>query len=499
MAFPAKLSDFDATFPAAFRYREVDGHWLLTNPAGQYVFLTDEQLEAFGRAELDPESELYRTLAEKNFIRTEVNIARMSEQIDFRKSFLDYGPNLHVVEVTLRCNQTCVYCHSSRARMDDTAKDMTPETAERVVDLIFKSTSPSITIEFQGGEPLANWPTLTHIVEYALKKNETACKSLSFSLVTNLSLMDEDKLEYLLRHRVQICTSIDGPQPLHDQQRRLAGGGAFDDAASWIGRINQAYEQEGLAPDVYHVEGLLTTTREALKYPKEIVDTYLGLGFRALFLRPVDPFGFAAQTRGQVWFSPEEYLDFYRHAVDYMIELNLAGKQILERYAAIFLTKILTGEDPNFLDLRSPCGAGIGQVAYSHDGQLFTCDEARMLHHMGDDFFCLGNVADTTYRQAMSHDTVRSLMIASNVDASADCAQCVYNPYCGICPLYNYATQGSLHGQLRTSSWCATMMGIQDYLFTKLRRADPKVLDVLDRWTTVRSRDHYLHVGGGSF
>ena len=40
-----------------------------------------------------------------------------------------------------------------------------------------------------------------------------------------------------------------------------------------------------------------------------------------------------------------------------MIELNKQGVEILERYAAIFLTKILSGDDPNFLDIRSPGGA----------------------------------------------------------------------------------------------------------------------------------------------
>ena len=48
--------------------------------------------------------------------------------------------------------------------------------------------------------------------------------------------------------------------------------------------------------------------------------------------------------------------------------------------------------DPNYLDIRSPCGAGIGQIAYSYDGKIYTCDEGRMLGGMGDDIFCIGNV-----------------------------------------------------------------------------------------------------------
>ena len=45
----------------------------------------------------------------------------MAERIRRKTRFLDYGPNLHICVVTLRCNETCVYCHASRADMDDNA------------------------------------------------------------------------------------------------------------------------------------------------------------------------------------------------------------------------------------------------------------------------------------------------------------------------------------------------------------------------------------------
>jgi radical SAM protein with 4Fe4S-binding SPASM domain len=173
--------------------------------------------------------------------------------------------------------------------------------------------------------------------------------------------------------------------------------------------------------------------------------------------------------------------------------------EILERFAAIFLTKILGGLDPNFLDIRSPCGAGIGQIAYNYDGKVFTCDEGRMLHEMGDSTFLLGDVSpsgDTTarsnYRDMMTHETVRALAIASNLDAQPDCVNCTYQPYCGVCPVHNHKTQGSIFGRMRESSLCAVHKGIQDYLFSKIGGGDPETLEILQRWTTVRDRTHFL-------
>jgi radical SAM protein with 4Fe4S-binding SPASM domain len=194
----------------------------------------------------------------------------------------------------------------------------------------------------------------------------------------------------------------------------------------------------------------------------------------------------AAYHRGK------EYMDFYRSSVEYMLELNKQGVQILERFAAIFLTKILGGEDPNFLDIRNPCGAGIGQVAYNYDGKIFTCDEGRMLHEMGDSTFLIGDVQTTSDRDLMGHETVRALAIASNLDAQPDCVNCTYQAYCGVCPVHNHKTQGTIFGRMRESTLCSVHKGIQDYLFEKIGSGDAETLEIFKKWTTVRDRTHFL-------
>ena len=62
----------------------------------------------------------------------------------------------------------------------------------------------------------------------------------------------------------------------HVKQRLLVGAKSHAVTVKWIKRISEAYAELGLDPTLYHVEALLTTTREALKLPREIVDTYVG-------------------------------------------------------------------------------------------------------------------------------------------------------------------------------------------------------------------------------
>jgi uncharacterized protein len=485
------LSELDRRGPAFFRFREVAGQVVVTNLEGDWLVLAPDDFLAFATGRLEPGSALHTRLAAHNFLQAEYDVPRAAEHVRLRKRFLHHGPNLHLLVVTLRCNETCVYCHASRADLDRVDTDMSRETAEKCVDLILQSTSPSVTIEFQGGEPLVNFPVVQHVVEYARDKNRARGKSLEFTMVSNLSLLDDAKLAWLVQNKVQICTSVDGPKAIHDKQRKLPSLSAYDAATGWIARINAEYAKMGLDPTLYHVEALLTTTRETLRHPRAIVDTYVDLGCRALFLRPVDPFGFAEKTRRVVEYPRAEYLAFYREAVDYMIELNLRGVEVLERYAAIFLTKILSGEDPNFLDIRSPGGAGIGQLAYNYDGKIFSSDEGRMLHEMGDSTFMLGDVRSSRYRDIVGHPTVRAMSLASNLDQQPDCVNCAYQPYCGTQPEHNHKTLGTMFGRMRESSMCAVHKGIQDYLFERLARGGEAV-DVLRRWTTIRPRDHFL-------
>ena len=147
------LRKASSRFPAPFRLRRLDDCYLLTNPGGDYIFLDEGELERFAEGDLQPDDELYERLRQGNFIARELDADRLVRQVSRRKGFLTQGPHLHIVIPTLRCNETCVYCHASRADMEDAATDMSPETAERAVDLALQSTSPDITIEFQGGEP----------------------------------------------------------------------------------------------------------------------------------------------------------------------------------------------------------------------------------------------------------------------------------------------------------------------------------------------------------
>ena len=484
---------FDADFSSLFRFKRFpSGKVLLTNDSGSWVFVSEEEFEQLVAGTLPDDTEVYRRLSERNFIRATFDLDAEATAYRRRYRYLLNGPILHIMVTTLRCNHTCVYCHASRVPVDDDQHDMSVETADQVLEKVFQTTSPSLTIEFQGGEPLLNWPVVQYVIERGIERAKEANKLVEFALVTNLSVMDDEKFDFLMQHNVQISTSLDGPEQLHNKNRPYTGSNSYAETVKWIHRINEAYVERGLDPNTYHVEALLTVTRHSLKQWKEIVDTYVELGFKTINLRPLNPFGFAKATAGRIAYSADEFITFYEKALAYIVELNKAGTELLERHAALFLTKILSPEDPNFLDLRSPCGAGVGQIAYNYDGTAFTCDEGRMVHQMGDDAFRIGHVEQMSYRDMIQSDAVRSTLIASEVDGLPGASSDVYRPFIGVCPVYNYAQQGSLAGNAATNERLRVDKAILGLLFTELAEGDIITLDIWGKWALRKERDLYF-------
>jgi len=279
-----------------FRFRHLGGQVLLTNYGGAYQLLSETEFGQLISGDLEAGGPLRSRLLESGFLQGGQGEEERIAQVAQRKAFLGLGPYLHVLIVSLRCNQACVYCHASRRPMDASEYDMSPEVAERAVQVAMQTPAPSITLEFQGGEPLANFDVVRHTVEKALELNATVRKTLAFSLVSNLSLMDDEKLAFILDHGIQVCTSLDGPEDLHNANRPLAHGNSHAETLRWMERINQGYVDRGLDPALYHVEALLTVTRQSLGRARDIVDEYVKRGLKAIFLRPLNPFGFAART-----------------------------------------------------------------------------------------------------------------------------------------------------------------------------------------------------------
>lgn len=462
-----------------FRFKPFWEDYLITNDIAKYAFLTKKEFGDFIMWKIT-EWEKYNELIEKKFIKDDKYENDMALAYAKKNEFLAYGPSLHIIVTTLRCNHKCQYCHAAVAPMTAKEMDMTKETAKKVVDTIFYTSNPSLTIEFQGWESLVNWDIVKYITEYAEIKAIHLKKNLSLALVTNLTLMDDEKLDYIIDHNIWVSTSIDWDEGVHNFNRTFKDWNSFNEVIYWIKKINERYKEEWIKQKV---GALLTVTKKTLPKYKEVIDTYVGLWLDWIFLRPLNPYWFAAADLEKLGYTMEEFVDFYKKSMDYILQLNKKWVNFRESLSSIYLSKILTDKDPNYLDERSPCGACIWQVAYNYDWKIYSCDEGRMLGRMWDDNFLMTEIKDSgeeTYKNMIESETTKIMVQASTLDWLPGYNESVYKPYIWVCPIHSYKTSWNIIPNYSKDHKKYLDYKVLDYLFENLRIEENK--KIFESW-----------------
>ena len=468
-----------------FQYKRWDRDtFLIVNECGDYNFIGYDDFSSFIGHKLSTDRSIFLDLKSKHFLAENdlpTAIELMANKYRTRKSFLRDFTSLHMLVVTLRCNQNCEYCQVSAETDQAYQFDMSVTVAEKIIDRIFEGPSNNIKIEFQGGEPTLNWPAVVASVEKAENLNRKYRKNLDFVICSNLTKIDKEKLHYLNSHNVSISTSLDGNQTEHNKNRIMRNNKD----------TYELFEQNlKTARDICgnnSVSALMTTTNANIDNFSGVVDEYIKLGFKGVFFRSLNPYGLAAENRSYLGYTIEKWLDSYSKALDYIIQINLSGTYFVEYFASLFLTRILTPFSTGFVDLQSPSGAGIAGAIYDFNGDVFPADEARMLARMGDDYFLMGNVFHNSFKEIFNGKKIREIILQSNVETLPMCASCVYQAYCGADPIRNYLETGDIVGQRPESEFCKKNMGVFDLLFEKLKNAKDEELDVFWSWITRRS------------
>jgi len=470
-----------------FRWGRIADKLLLTNDAGEWELVSESVFNDLLAGRILADHPRFLELQRKGFLLEGLDLDALAADVAQRTRHMRRGQYLHVVTLTRRGTPAAVNGQAAAA-----GDEMSAATAEQIVDLALQSRSPAISFEFQGhaGEPLFNFDVLRHLVEYAVSRNKQATgKALTFKLLTNFTGMTEEAAEWLIGSDVLIRTTFDGPASVHDWNRKWTRGSAHADVVHWIEYISRGYEKLGRDPSLWHVDTVTITTRRTIEVWREVIDEHVARKMPSVCLRPLDSGRFDTETWATIGYTAEEYIDFYRQALDYIVELNRSGVEITERLASIFSTKILSSEDPGIVDIQSPCGDGANQLAYDVDGRVFPCDEARVVDAMGDPIFELGHVGSLSGEDVVRHPTVRAIAAASLLDAQPMCADCWNKPFCGFSPVHNFVTQGDLFGQRPHCFQCKEHMAVSRRLFELLADdIDGAAAAILKRWVSTRSR-----------
>ena len=337
--------------PFNFKYLQNEKA-LIVNQVGEYLFLPLSKFNLFIEGKLTQDDKVYKELKASHFLTVEkekdLTLDMLATKLRTRKAFIADFTSLHMIVVTLRCNCLCKYCHASSVDFSSKKYDMNWDTAKKTIDMIFQTSSMDIKIEYQGGEPLLNWEVLKESVLYAEFLNKIAMKKLGFVICTNLMQVSKEQLEFCKKHNIEISSSLDGPKEIHDMNRqsRILDS-SYDAFIKNSKRVKEVLGKEGCSP-------LLTITNSNITRLKEVIDEYVKLGYNTIFLRALNPYGNAIKNKKEFGYSADEFIDAYKDALNYIIQLNRKGINFTECFTALFLSRILTPFSTGFVDLQSP-------------------------------------------------------------------------------------------------------------------------------------------------
>lgn len=455
-----------------------DGGSVAISPSGDYFFFSEAEAIALGKEKSGLSTQRTAELQSRFFL-TSATAGRGTARLlksrqEAKRATVSNGASLHIIVPTLQCAHSCQYCQVSRS-LDDHGHTISVEDLDAACEAVFLSPSPTLTVEFQGGDPLLRFDLLQRAIVRISERNKREGRAIRYVVASTLHQLTPEMCIFFGGHQVCLSTSIDGPAALHNKNRPTKGRDSYERTIAGVDLARQLIGH-------HSVSALMTTTRASLPHADLIVDEYVRLGLPEVFIRPLSSYGFAKRNQSTMAYDLGTFMEFYSRAFERVLWWNAQGVQIREVYASIIFNKILSTFDAGYVDLQSPTGAGTSVVAYNCDGYIYPSDEARMLAETGDVSLRMGTIEDAK-NVLLKSPLLGQLRDASAPGAIAGCDSCAYHRFCGPNPVDALAQHGSMFAPVHTTEHCQRHMALFDFMFTRLKNASEAEKDLFYRWS----------------
>lgn len=117
------------------------------------------------------------------------------------------------IQLGLKCNFHCKYCHQNQFRTSSQVTDFTPSRVDGFIDILKRNHVNVHSIALWGGEPLVYWKTLKRLIP----KLRELFPDILINFPTNGSLLDKEKVEFLEKYNIHFYISYDGKQTNRDE------------------------------------------------------------------------------------------------------------------------------------------------------------------------------------------------------------------------------------------------------------------------------------------
>ena len=392
-----------------------DVYAVYNNLVMDVVFVTSDELESVHNCDIYSDIMLQKGIYVDDDSKDEI-----AEEV-ICKQYLNEVCNLHIMYliVTTNCNLGCKYCYIENNICNNFREEnMSVKTAklaiDRYIEHLHETGLKKAEIILYGGEPFVNWKTVKEIVLYT----RTLDVDIEVSIVTNGTLIDEEKIEFIITNNVKIGISLDGPKEINDTNRiyRSNSSSVYDSVMNAVNLLNARCVDFGLS---------ITISEQFLQYKKEIISWLKEFPVNGIFYNL-----YHFSTLVNNW--KEIYEDSSDFLIDSFIELNkhrglIEGRQY-RKFESISEGKF------KFSD----CAAvGCNQITVRPNGDMSICH-----CYSKTDKYIIGNVYSMTFKEALKSDEAEFWKYRSPI-YNEECLKCEGLFLCGGgCPAQGEAMFG---------------------------------------------------------
>ena len=327
--------------------------------------------------------------------------------------------------LTRSCNLRCTYCDN---RPRPPARMERP-TIEAAVQRLWAGGRRDVRLLFTGGEPLLEYPLLRQTIGFA-RSTRPPGRTVSFDLLTNGTLLREEHIAFLAKHRVSVQISLDGREPA----QRLRGARTFARLDALVTRLRERHR----AWFQHRVSAAVTLVPETVAHLADSIDYLLGRGFTELAVAPAmgDIHGW---QEGLLPLLDDQFARVYRSSLEHYRRTGLVPVTLFREVSS-------SPQPPS-----SPlCGIANGNMAVVDvDGQVYGCSTvigsalaaSTGLLRTAANAMRIGHISDRGlparlpgYRKALGATGLFGRR-DGNRSSHGACRDCAYLRYCSVCPL----------------------------------------------------------------
>ena len=226
-----------------------------------------------------------------------------------------YGPlDLLVIQSSPYCNLDCKYCYLPNRK---SKKIISLETVTNIYKKIFESdiVKSNFTTTWHAGEPLATSKKFyTEAFQIADSLNNTEFK-IKHNFQTNGTLITQEWCDFIKDNNVNISVSIDGPDFLHNINRKnLKGNDTFNEVIRGIELLNK---------NSIEFSTISVISSETLKFPNEFYSFFKTIKpkFVGLNIEEVENFNLSSTL-----FNEKNYREKFKAFIEALFNLYYTDK-----------------------------------------------------------------------------------------------------------------------------------------------------------------------------